>query len=85
MKPGHSFTIEPMISEGGLYEFLLLVLDCNNIIKIIIFSFNVQSDTSQNVYKYCIVFKYLYSAPQHGQTEALLVRLAPRKETSFKK
>ena len=29
---------------------------------------------------YCIVFKYLYSAPNsHRQTEALLVRLAPRK------
>jgi len=33
---------------------------------------------------YCIVFKYLYSSSSHGQTEALLVRLAPRKETSFK-
>jgi len=33
----------------------------------------------------CIVFKYLYSAPVHGQTEALLARLTPRKETSFKK
>jgi len=35
---------------------------------------------------HCIVFKYLYSAPQQPwQTEVLLVRLAPRKETSFKK
>src|SRR6218665_252895 len=35
---------------------------------------------------YCIVFKYLYSTPQQlWQTEALLVRLAPRKETSCKK
>jgi len=36
---------------------------------------------------YCIVFEYLYSVPlsSHGQAEALLVRLAPRKETSVKK
>jgi len=38
---------------------------------------------------YYIVFKYLYSAPQqpwaNRETEALLVRLVPRKETSFKK
>ena len=34
---------------------------------------------------YCIVFKYLYSAlNSHGQTEALLVRLAPRKETHLR-
>ena len=34
---------------------------------------------------YCIVFKYLYSAPQQPwQTEALLVQLAPRKETSLR-
>jgi len=33
-----------------------------------------------------MIFKYLYSALNNrGPTEALLVRLAPRKETSFKK
>jgi len=33
-----------------------------------------------------IVLKYLYSTlNSRGPTEALLVRLAPRKETSFKK
>ena len=37
---------------------------------------------------YCIVlYSSIYIAPlnSHRQTEALLVRLAPRKETSFKK
>src|SRR6218665_2727197 len=37
---------------------------------------------------YCIVlYLSIYIAPlnSHGQTEALLVQLAPRKETSFKK
>jgi len=37
---------------------------------------------------YCIVlYLSIYIAPlnSHGQTEALLVHLAPRKETSFKK
>ena len=37
---------------------------------------------------YCIVlYLSIYIAPlnSHGQTEALLVELAPRKETSFKK
>src|SRR6218665_2681014 len=37
---------------------------------------------------YCIVlYSNIYTAPlnSHRQTEALLVRLAPRKETSFKK
>ena len=42
----------------------------------------------QNCRNYCIVFySSIYIAPlnSHRQTEALLVRLAPRKETSFKK
>jgi len=37
---------------------------------------------------YCIVlYSIIYIAPlnSHRQTEAILVRLAPRKETSFKK
>jgi len=37
---------------------------------------------------YCVVlYSSIYILPlnSHGQTEALLVRLAPRKETSLKK
>src|SRR6218665_2079988 len=35
---------------------------------------------------YCIAFEYLYSAPQQPwANRGALVRLAPRKETSFKK
>ena len=40
------------------------------------------------IYIYCIVlYLSIYIAPlnRHGQTEAPLVELAPRKETSFKK
>ena len=44
--------------------------------------------SSRDTWSYCIVlYSSIYIAPlnSHRQTEALLVRLAPRKETSFKK
>ena len=49
-------------------------------------SFRKINETSRKLY--CIVlYSNIYIAPlnSHGQAEALLVRLAPRKETSFKK
>jgi len=38
-----------------------------------------------NLTLYCIVFEHLYSTPHCNKpTDALLIRIAPRKETSFK-
>ena len=49
---------------------------------------NRNENAAMDIVLYCIVlYSSIYIAPlnSHRQTEALLVRLAPRKETSFKK
>ena len=69
-----------------------LLLKSNNVVAnllwAVLYCLIVDSVDLNNDKLYCIVlYSSIYIAPlnSHRQTEALLVRLAPRKETSFKK
>src|SRR6218665_460417 len=95
---GHVNPVLKVFKQRAITDWLLLMylmadqrlIPHNSFIRPFIHSFSFSIAPLQIHYysEYCIVlYSSINIAPinSHGQTEALLVRLAPRKETSFKK